>query len=38
MNFVNMDGNFTEQMERIKHVTGKKTQTELAYLLGVKHP
>lgn len=27
---------FDEQMERIKFVTGKRTQVELAELLGVK--
>lgn len=36
MNITNMNVNFAEQMERIKRITGKKTQTELAYLLGVK--
>lgn len=36
MNDTNADANFDEQMGRIKLITGKRTQVELADLLGVK--
>lgn len=36
MNLANTDASFDEQMERIKFITGKRTQNELANLLGVK--
>lgn len=36
MTLANTDTIFDEQMERIKFITGKRTQVELAELLGVK--
>lgn len=36
MNDTHTETNFDEQMERIKLITGKKTQIELAELLGIK--
>lgn len=36
MNLVNSAVSFNEQMERIKLITGKRTQVELADLLGVR--
>ncbi len=36
MNPANAHARFNEQMERIKFITGKRTQIELADLLGIK--
>lgn len=36
MNLANVDACFDAQMERIKFITGKRTQAELAELFGVK--
>ena len=36
MNLAGVSSSFDEQMERIKLITGKRTQTDLAALLGIR--